>query len=94
VAVDAPLSEFQAIAERYPVCDELAIRREHVDRTTLVRGPGIGLHFLENCLAYNNSFEYFRERGDQIVTGPTHTNLMDRHIPSLRENPYFLLGNP
>jgi glycerate 2-kinase len=50
------------------------------DTTTLARGRIVGSHFLEDCLDDNDSFEYFRSLGDQIITGPTRTNVMDLHL--------------
>jgi glycerate 2-kinase len=51
-----------------------------VDSTTLARALRIGPDFLADCLGNNNSYEFFKRVGDQIVTGPTRTNVMDLHI--------------
>jgi hydroxypyruvate reductase len=45
------------------------------DGRTLARNP----HAPE-FLAANNSYRYFEALGDLIVTGPTHTNVMDIHL--------------
>ena len=47
------------------------------DNTTLARSIKFGADFLAECMEDNNSYEFFRRLGDQIVTGPTRTNVMD-----------------
>jgi hydroxypyruvate reductase len=47
------------------------------DNTTLARSLRFGANFLSDCLADNNSYEFFAHLGDQIMTGPTRTNVMD-----------------
>jgi glycerate 2-kinase len=51
-----------------------------VDNTTLARSAEAGAGFLDDCLRDNNSFGFFERLGDQIVTGPTRTNVMDLHL--------------
>lgn len=45
------------------------------DGRTLSRNPGA-----PEFLARNDSYHYFEGLGDLIVTGPTHTNVMDVHL--------------
>jgi hydroxypyruvate reductase len=51
-----------------------------VDNTTLARALKFDPDFLADCLSDNNSFEFFKRLGDQIVTGPTRTNVMDLRV--------------
>jgi len=51
-----------------------------VDNTTLARALRFDPDFLADCLSDNNSFEFFKRMGDQIVTGPTRTNVMDLRV--------------
>ncbi len=49
------------------------------DHTTLRRGEAMGLDpnaFLDN----NNAYPFFEKLGDLLITGPTHTNVMDVRI--------------
>jgi glycerate 2-kinase len=50
-----------------------------VDSTTLVRAQRLGLNPMV-FLKENNSYNFFRELGDLIITGPTRTNVMDVRI--------------
>ncbi len=50
------------------------------DNSTLARSLKFGAQFLKECLAENNSYEFFRRTGDLILTGPTRTNVMDLHL--------------
>jgi glycerate 2-kinase len=50
------------------------------DNTTLVRSMKHGAQFLNDSLANNDSYTFFKQIGDLIVTGPTRTNVMDLHI--------------
>jgi hydroxypyruvate reductase len=50
------------------------------DNATLARSIKFGANFLGECLAENNSYEFFRRLGDLVVTGPTRTNVMDLHF--------------
>lgn len=55
-----------------------------VDNTTMARAAAMEEGLLAGCLRENNSYEFFERLGDQIVTGPTRTNVMDLHL--------FLIG--
>ena len=49
------------------------------DHTTVQRGKSLGLDpkaFLDN----NNAYPFFETLGDLLITGPTHTNVMDVRI--------------
>ncbi len=49
------------------------------DQTTLVRARSMGLNakaHLEN----NDAYPFFKKLGDLLITGPTHTNVMDVRI--------------
>jgi glycerate 2-kinase len=50
------------------------------DNTTLSRALKFGSRFLQDSLNDNNSYEFFRQLGDLIVTGPTRTNVMDLRV--------------
>lgn len=50
-----------------------------VDGSTLKRAEALGLDVL-GYLEDNNSYAFFRETGDLLVTGPTGTNVMDLQI--------------
>jgi hydroxypyruvate reductase len=50
------------------------------DNTTLARSLKFGARFLSECLADNNSYDFFRRTGDLIMTGPTRTNVMDLRV--------------
>jgi glycerate 2-kinase len=50
------------------------------DNTTLIRSMKYGTHFLSESLINNDSYTFFKQLGDLIVTGPTRTNVMDLHI--------------
>jgi hydroxypyruvate reductase len=50
------------------------------DNTTLARSMKYGAQFLNESLANNNSYAFFKRLGDLIITGPTRTNVMDLHI--------------
>ncbi len=50
-----------------------------VDSTTYDRAIKKGL-VPEDCLRRNDSYTFFQELGDLLVTGPTGTNVMDLHI--------------
>lgn len=54
-----------------------------VDSTTLERAHRMGLN-LEAFLKENDSYHFFEQLGDLIITGPTRTNVMDIHIMLLR----------
>ena len=57
-----------------------------VDPSTCARAVDLGLapaKFLRN----NDSFNLLRATGDLIVTGPTHTNLMDLQILLVADKP-------
>ncbi len=51
-----------------------------VDNTSLARSLKFGANFLDDCLSNHNSFDFFQRLGDQIMTGPTRTNVMDLHF--------------
>lgn len=51
-----------------------------VDNSTLARSLQFGAGFVDDCIAANNSYEFFHRLGDLIVTGPTRTNVMDLHF--------------
>jgi hydroxypyruvate reductase len=50
------------------------------DNTTLGRSLDSGAGFLESCMKKNDSYRFFKNLGDLIVTGPTRTNVMDIRI--------------
>jgi glycerate 2-kinase len=50
------------------------------DNATLIRSMKYGAQFLNDSLANNDSYTFFKQLGDLIVTGPTRTNVMDLHI--------------
>jgi glycerate 2-kinase len=50
------------------------------DNATLVRSMKYGTNFLDESLANNDSYTFFKRLDDLIVTGPTRTNVMDLHI--------------
>jgi glycerate 2-kinase len=45
------------------------------DGYTLVRGPEA-----QKCLDANDSYHYFEQLGDLVITGPTNTNVMDVRV--------------
>jgi len=50
-----------------------------VDTGTASRGKAKGLN-IDNYLASNDSYNFLKETGDLLVTGPTRTNVMDVRI--------------
>lgn len=50
-----------------------------VDPTTCARAAELGMDAAA-CLAQNDSFRLLAAVGDSVITGPTHTNLMDLQI--------------
>jgi glycerate 2-kinase len=50
------------------------------DNLTLSRSMKFGARFLDETMAGNDSYHFFQRLGDLIVTGPTHTNVMDLHL--------------
>jgi glycerate 2-kinase len=50
------------------------------DNLTLSRSMKFGARFLDESMARNNSYHFFEQLGDLIITGPTRTNVMDLHI--------------
>ena len=50
-----------------------------VDDTTLTRAKAMGLD-PQTFLADNDSYSFFKTLGDQIITGPTHTNVNDLYL--------------
>ena len=49
------------------------------DNTTLQRGKSMGLD-PKSYLDQNNAYPFFEKLGDLLITGPTHTNVMDMRI--------------
>jgi len=49
------------------------------DNTTLRRGKSLGLD-PKSYLDQNNAYPFFEKLGDLLITGPTHTNVMDIRI--------------
>jgi hydroxypyruvate reductase len=49
------------------------------DGDTVARASALGLD-PEQHLAQNDSYHFFHRLGDLIITGPTHTNVMDVHL--------------
>lgn len=49
------------------------------DHTTLNRAKAMGLD-PKVCLENNDSYTFFKHLGDLLITGPTHTNVMDVRI--------------
>ena len=49
------------------------------DNTTVHRGKSIGLD-PKSYLDQNNAYPFFEKLGDLLITGPTHTNVMDVRI--------------
>ena len=54
-----------------------------VDADTVSRGTDKGLK-ASDYLADNDSFHYFENTGDLLITGPTNTNVMDVRILLVR----------
>jgi hydroxypyruvate reductase len=50
------------------------------DNTTVARSLKFGARFIQNSAENNDSYNFFRRLGDLIITGPTHTNVMDLHL--------------
>jgi hydroxypyruvate reductase len=50
-----------------------------VDHTTIQRARSMGLD-PELNLKENNAYPFFQRLGDLLITGPTHTNVMDVRI--------------
>ncbi|MFC1836808.1 glycerate kinase [Thermodesulfobacteriota bacterium] len=55
-----------------------------VDEFTMQRAAGLGLD-PERFLADNDSYHFFQELGDLIMTGPTRTNVMDVRLVMVAE---------
>jgi len=61
------------------------------DGTTIRRAAALGMNageYLDN----NDSYHFFKPLGDLVVTGPTHTNVMDLHVVLVCERwefPFF-----
>jgi glycerate 2-kinase len=49
------------------------------DWTTCARAEQHGLHPRE-ALEHNDTYPFFERLGDLLITGPTHTNVMDVRI--------------
>jgi hydroxypyruvate reductase len=49
------------------------------DNTTIHRGKSMGLD-PKSHLDHNNAYPFFEKLGDLLITGPTHTNVMDVRI--------------
>jgi glycerate 2-kinase len=50
-----------------------------IDDQTIIRARARGLDS-EATLRENNSYHFFRQTGELLITGPTHTNVMDMQI--------------
>jgi glycerate 2-kinase len=50
------------------------------DNLTMGRSMKFGARFLDESIARNDSYGFFKRLGDLIITGPTRTNVMDLHI--------------
>ncbi len=50
------------------------------DNTTVSRSLKFGARYLQEALADNDTYTFFKRLGDLIITGPTRTNVMDLHI--------------
>ena len=50
-----------------------------VDAKTVTRGKEMGLN-IDNYLASNDSYNFLKQTGDLLITGPTRTNVMDVRI--------------
>ncbi len=50
------------------------------DNATLSRSIKFGARFLDEAVANNDSYNFFKRLGDLIITGPTRTNVMDLHM--------------
>ena len=50
------------------------------DNTTVARSLKFGARFMQESAENNDSYNFFRRLGDLIITGPTHTNVMDLHL--------------
>jgi glycerate 2-kinase len=50
------------------------------DNATLSRSIQFGAGFIDECIKNNDSYRFFKQLGDHIITGPTRTNVMDLHI--------------
>ena len=49
------------------------------DHTTIIRARSMGLD-PKSHLDNNDSYRFFQRLGDLLITGPTHTNVIDMHI--------------
>lgn len=49
------------------------------DGQTLARAAGKGL-YADACLDDNDAYHFFEPLGDLVITGPTHTNVMDLRL--------------
>jgi glycerate 2-kinase len=50
------------------------------DNSSLTRSLKYGTRFLDESLAENDSYTFFKRLDDLILTGPTRTNVMDLHL--------------
>jgi hydroxypyruvate reductase len=50
------------------------------DNASLARSLDYGTDFLNKSLAANDSYAFFKNLDDLIITGPTRTNVMDLHL--------------
>ena len=64
------IEEFSPDLEPGAIADGATIRRAKRDAAEALRE--------------NDSYEFFREMGDLVVTGPTGTNVMDLHLVMAR----------
>lgn len=51
----------------------------YIDETTLQRANELGV-FIDDYLANHDSYHFFKELDDLIITGPTHTNVNDFRV--------------
>lgn len=54
------------------------------DNTTVTRSLKFGARFIQESIADNDSYNFFKRLGDLIVTGPTRTNVADLRIFLIR----------
>ena len=50
------------------------------DNLTAARSLKFGARFMQESMANNDSYHFFRRLGDLVITGPTRTNVADLHL--------------
>ncbi|HHP7234423.1 MAG TPA: glycerate kinase [Desulfobacterales bacterium] len=55
-----------------------------VDAGTVSRAAALGLH-VRDYLRRNDAYRFFQQTGELLITGPTHTNVMDMRVILVRK---------